>query len=313
MGRSLAPLDRPVKQRGGSTGRRVGDAKEGPELRVDRLSRTPVVVTGGRQGRPNRPDGSCPFCVGGLEAPDPYDVRWFPNRWPPLPDGRAEVLLYGPEHGKALWQLGRDAARRVVDLWADRTAALGAREDCAYVLLFENRGAEVGATIDHPHGQAYGFAEVPQAPLRELTTGRCWLCEPPAERLVVKTSGRWRAWCPEASSYAYELRIAPTDHLQALPALPEEDRDALADVLVDVLARLDQLFDAPMPYMLWWHQRPNDGGEWPLAHVHCHVAPLLRAPGTARYVAAGELGSGVFFNPVVPEDAAQRLRSLKGA
>ena len=272
-----------------------------------------MVVTSARQNRPNRPTDGCPFCPGGLEAPEPYEVRWFPNRWPPLDQDRAEILLFSPEHGRALWQLGVAGARRVVDLWVDRSVALGGREGVAYVLLFENRGAEVGATIDHPHGQAYAFSEVPQAPLRELTIGRCALCDPPAERNVVSQKGGWRAWCPEASAWPYELRVAPAAHIQSLPALDEEAKAALAVVLVDALARLDQLFDAPMPYMLWWHQRPTDEGEWPLAHLHAHVAPLLRAPGTPRFVAAGELGSGVFFNPVVPEEAAAKLRSLPGA
>jgi len=284
----------------------------GPELRLDRLTRAPVVATHARQGRPNRP-GACPFCPGGLEAPEPYDVRWFPNRWPPLAKGRAEILLFGAEHGMALWQLGVPGVRRVVDLWVDRTVALGTQHDVAYVLLFENRGYEVGATIDHPHGQAYAFVEVPQAPLRELTLGRCALCDAVADRLVVSAAGQWKAWCPEASAWSYELRIATTSHVQSLPALDEGQRSDLATVLVDALARLDQLFDAPMPYMLWWHQRPTDDGEWPLAHLHAHVAPLLRAPGTQRYVAAGELGSGVFFNPVLPEDAAAKLRALAGA
>ena len=282
-------------------------------MRLDRLTRTPVVVTSARQSRPNRPAGGCPFCPGGLEAPDPYEVRWFPNRWPPLDKDRAEILLYSPEHGRALWQLGVEGSRRVVDLWVDRSVALGSRPGVGYVLLFENRGAEVGATIDHPHGQAYAFNEVPQAPLRELTLGRCALCDPPSERSLVGQEGRWRAWCPEASAWPFELRVAPSSHIQSLPALGDDDRAALAVVLVDALARLDQLFDAPMPYMLWWHQRPTDDGEWPLAHVHAHVAPLLRAPGVPRYVAAGELGSGVFFNPVAPEDAAAKLRALSGA
>ena len=78
---------------------------------------------------------------------------------------------------------------------------------------------------------------------------------------------------------------------------------------MDALGRLDRLFDAPMPYMLWFHQRPTDGGRWPTAHLHVHVAPLYRSPGTQRYVAAGELGSGMFFNPVDPVDAAAALRA----
>jgi len=289
------------------------DVAHGPDVRIDRLTRIPVVATRARQARPNHPGGACPFCPGGHEAPEPYDVRWFPNRWPPLAKGRSEILLFGAEHGLALWQLGVRGVRRVVDLWAERTVALGNQDEVAYVLLFENRGREVGATIDHPHGQAYAFAEVPQAPLRELTLGRCALCDGAADRLIVTHAGTWRAWCPEASAWSYELRIAPTGHVQSLPTLSDGQRNDLAAVLVDALARLDQLFDAPMPYMLWWHQRPTDEGEWPLAHLHAHVAPLLRAPGTPRYVAAGELGSGVFFNPVLPEDAAAKLRSLPGA
>lgn len=283
------------------------------ELRIDRLTGLPVVVSRSRQARPNHPVGACPFCPGGMEAPEPYDVRWFPNRWPPLPDGRAEVLLFASDHGLALWQLGPTRVRRIVELWVDRTTALGGRPDVAYVLLFENRGAEVGATIGHPHGQAYALTEIPPAAAAELAHGPCAVCEPPAGAMIVTTAGQWRVWCPSASVHPYELRVAPSTHLPSLPAATDEDRTSLARALVDALARLDQLFGAPMPYMLWWHQCPTGGGQWPLAHVHAHIAPYLRAPATARHIAAGELGSGVFFNPVVPEDAAARLRSLPGA
>jgi UDPglucose--hexose-1-phosphate uridylyltransferase len=122
------------------------------DRRVDALTGTEVVVVAERQHRPNAPAG-CPFCVGGLEAPEPYTVRSFPNRWPPLPDDRAEVVLYTPDHGASFASLGVDGATRVVELWAARSRALGARPDVGYVLVFENRGPAVGATIPHPHGQ----------------------------------------------------------------------------------------------------------------------------------------------------------------
>jgi UDPglucose--hexose-1-phosphate uridylyltransferase len=272
----------------------------------------PTVVVGGRQPRPLQGE-DCPFCPGGVEAPEPYVTRWFPNRWPPLPDDRAEILLYAPEHGKALWQLGFEGVRAVIDLWVERTQALGARGDAAYVLIFENRGMEVGASVDHPHGQVYAFAKVPPVPLRELTAHSCNLCVPHHERFDVSRAGGWAAWCPEAGGHPYELRIAPDAHVQSLPQLSEEDRDDLARVLIDALARLDQLFSTPMPWMLFWHQRPTDDGEWPLAHVHAHVLPHLRAAGVPRYVGAVEVASGILFNPVPPEDAAARLRTLAGA
>lgn len=283
-----------------------------PEGVVDPLTGERVVIVGGRQGRPNLPVDDCPFCPGGVEAPEPYETRWFPNRWPPLEAERAEVVLYHPDHDATLGTLAPDRVERVVRLWAERTAALGARDDVAYVLVFENRGAEVGATIPHPHGQVYAFTAVPPAPAVELDgdpDAPCPLCaEDPGERLVAAADG-WRAWVPAAASWPYGLVIAADDHVADLPAA-EPTWPGLAALLVDVFGRLDRLVDAPMPYMWWWHQRPTDGGDWPRAHVHAHVAPLLRRAGTPRFVAAGELGSGVYFNPVEPAAAAAALRAV---
>ena len=278
------------------------------EVRVDPLTGAPVVIVGPRQDRPNLPADTCPFCPGGLEAPEPYRVRWFTNRWPPLAAGRAEVVLYSPDHRASFASLGVDGARRVIDLWAERTRELGSRPDVAYVLVFENRGPEVGATIAHPHGQVYAFEDVPEVPRRELDTDRCALCAVEPGGQLVARAGDWRAWVPPAASWPYELTVAPVDHLGDLPALDGASRDGMAAVLVDGLGRLDRLFAAPMPYMLWVHQRPTDGRRWPASHVHVHVAPLHRAAGTPRFVAAGELGSGVYFNPVDPAQAAAELR-----
>src|SRR5690606_37077497 len=91
--------------------------------------------------------------------------------------------------------------------------------------------------------------------------------------------------------------------------LDDGARLGLSTVLTKALGLLDLLFAAPMPYMLWVHQRPTDGGSWPQAHVHVEIAPLLRQAGVQRYVAAGELGSGLYFNPLLPEDAAAQLRA----
>ena len=280
------------------------------ELRRDPLTNEWVNIVGHRQGRPNLPTDGCPFCVGGLEAPEPYDTRWFPNRWPALPDARCEVVLYTSDHDAQFWTLGVAGARRVVDLWAGRTAELGARDDVEYVLVFENRGPEVGATIAHPHGQIYAFEQVPPAPLTELVDG---VLSPDHvdEALVVARHGDWLTWVPDAAVYPFELRLAPFGDVGALD---DEacDRDGLAASLVDCLARLDQLFDAPMPYMLWIHQRPTDGRDWPECRLHVHLTPMLRRAGVPRYVAAAELGAGVYFNPVRPVDAAAMLREQDG-
>jgi UDPglucose--hexose-1-phosphate uridylyltransferase len=283
------------------------------ELRIDPLTGARVAVAGSRQSRPNLPSTGCPFCVGGIEAPEPYQVRAFTNRWPTFPDGRCEVVLYSPVHDATFADLGVDGAREVVDLWAERTGDLGARPDVAYVLVFENRGPEVGATISHPHGQIFALDHVPELPRRELDRAAelgCPLCgTDPGDRLVHQ-AGAWRAEVPMAAGYPYGLLVHATTHDPDLPSLPGSSRDDLAALLVDVTGRLDRLFDAPMPYMLWFHQRPTDGGDWPQAHLHLEIAPILRAPGVQRFVAGGELGTGMMINPVVPEDAAARLREV---
>ena len=297
-----------------------------------------------RRGRTSRATG-CPFCVGGLEAPEPYEVRWFANRWPALAPGApvdfgeiesaavaprtaartsvpaigaSEVVLFSPEHGQSLAGLPLAQVRKVIDLWAERTEALLSRAEIEYVLVFENRGREVGATIDHPHGQIYGYPFVPPAPARELPqgTGACAVCRDLALELdtgvrIVAECGDWVAWVPFASGYAYGMRFAPRAHIGSLPALDDSSRDDLAHLLVDALGRLDRLWPTTdnadrFPYLLWFHQAPASGGDgW---HVHAHVAPPFRAPGVPRYVASGELGSGTLSNTVVPEDAARALR-----
>lgn len=279
------------------------------ERRIDQRTGRQVWFEPDRQSRPNLPEGGCPFCPGGLEAPEPYDVRWFENRWPPLPDRRCEVLLFCPEHGGSLGELGATRIRSVVDLWADRTAAQGEREDVAYVLIFENRGAEVGATIEHPHGQLYALDEIPPAALGELRGDSCPVCTELDRGHPVAKIGGWTAVVPDAAAWPYELLLAPTEHHPDLPSLDDAGRNDLAAILADALGRLDRLFDAPMPYMLWIHQCPTDGADWPLAHLHVEVAPLHRRAGVPRFVAAGELGSGVYFNPLVSEDAAAQLRA----
>lgn len=284
-----------------------------PVTRVDALTGAVVVINANRQKRPNLPTTGCPFCVGGIEAPEPYQTRWFANRWPQLPDGRAEVVLYSPDHHASFASLGVAGVRRVIEVWDERYRALGARPDVRYVLEFENRGAEVGATIQHPHGQIYAFDTVPPNPLHELSQATCALCDEfaaggPDPELVVCEHNDWVAWVPAAAVWPYELRIAPRSHIADVPAA-RSTWDAFAAVLVDALTRIDRLFDGPMPYMLWIHQKPTDGGSWPNAHLHVHVTPILRAPALQRFVAAAEQGAGVYLNPVPPETAAANLRS----
>jgi len=278
------------------------------DSRIDPFLGTRVHVVGTRQARPNLPSSGCPFCPGGLEAPEPYDVRWFRNRWPAMQGDRCEVVLYTPEHTATFASLGEDGARKVVDLWAERTAALHARDDVHFVLCFENRGPEVGATIAHPHGQIYAYDHIPDRPLRLLEAK--WAPElAPGDRLVTD-HGDWITSVPFASTYPIALSIAPKLQVPDVVSLDDHGRNGLAAMLVDVLGRLDRLYDRPMPYMMWLNQRPSDGNEWPQAWFNIEIVSPWRGPGVPRFIAAAEVACGEYFNPVIPEVLAEQLRAL---
>jgi UDPglucose--hexose-1-phosphate uridylyltransferase len=279
------------------------------DLRVDPLTGAHVVVTPWRQHRPNLPEGTCPFCPGGLEAPGPYDVRYIPNRWPALPDGRHEVVLHSPDHDSSFPAMGANGSARVIELWSARTAVLGARDDVGYVFVFENRGRTIGATIDHPHSQIMAFSAIPPIPETELSADKCDLCQDAGDDMTVTRRYGWRAAVPWAPSWPYELLISPQGHVADLPSAGPGLRAGLGVILVDALSRMERLLGREAPYMLWVHQRPSSSGDWPTAHLHLHLAPALRAPGVARHLAAAEFGAGVFFDPVDPQQAAARWRS----
>jgi UDPglucose--hexose-1-phosphate uridylyltransferase len=278
-----------------------------PDLREDPYLGTRVHVVGTRQRRPNLPMTGCPFCPGGLEAPESYEVRWFTNRWPAMEGERCEVVLYTPDHDATFASLGADGARRVIDLWTQRTEELGARDDVEFVLIFENRGAEVGATIAHPHGQIYAFDHVPERSQARLDAA--WRPDPvPGERLVLEREG-WQVAVPFSSPFPFALSIAPLQRRPDLGALSAEERQALAGVLVDVFARLDRLFGEPLPYMMWLNQRPTTPTGWDDAWFNIEIVSPWRAAGVQRFIAAAEVATGEFFNPVIPEELADRLRS----
>lgn len=277
------------------------------DTRTDPYLGTVVHVVGARQARPNLPSTGCPFCVGGLEAPESYQVRWFTNRWPAMPGERCEVVLYTPEHDATLPSLGVAGVRRVIDLWAERFAELGSRDDVDYVLIFENRGPEVGATIAHPHGQIYAYDHVPRRPAQLLASA--WQPDPSDDRFVA-AHGAWQAYVPHAATYPIAVTLAPQTRVPDLVALDDHGRDELAAMMVDVFARLDALYERPLPYMMWFHQRPTDGGDWPSAWLHVEIVSPWRSAGTARFIAAAEVACEEYFNPVIPEELAARLRDL---
>lgn len=284
------------------------------DLRADAWLGTLVHVVASRQNRPNLPSSGCPFCVGGLEASEPYTVKVIPNRWPPMPDHRCEVVLYSSQHDARLSTLHPDNLGELIDTWAERTHTLGARDDVDHVLIFENSGREVGATIDHPHGQIYAFDHVPDRPRKRLAAG--WKPDPTSDRLVVEHDG-WAATVPFVSAYPLAVEIAPNERVADLPSMTAAQRRAFGEILQNVLRRIEALHGEPTPTMMWFNQRPTVSGAkardlegFDDAWFNVEIVSPWRAPKVMRYIAAAEVATNEYFIPVVPEDLASRLRAV---
>lgn len=282
------------------------------DVRKDPWLDTVVHVVASRQHRPNLPSDGCPFCIGGIEAPEPYTVKVIPNRWPPMPDDRCEVVLYSSDHHARLATLDSRNLAELVNTWAARTEALGARNDVDYVVIFENSGREVGATIDHPHGQIYAFDHVPDRPRRRLAAG--WKPDSTSDRLIIRRDG-WLATVPLASPYPLALEIAPQERVANLMSLDSQQRNAFGNILKDVFGRIEHLYGGPAPTMMWFNQRPTMSGErtrgvegYDEAWFNVEIVSPWRAPNVMRYIAAAEVATNEYFIPVVPEELASRLR-----
>ncbi|MFM8856414.1 MAG: hypothetical protein ACKOI2_04270 [Actinomycetota bacterium] len=215
-------------------------------------------------------------------------------------------MLYTPAHEATFVDLGPTGVRRVIDLWSERTEALGKRNDVDYVLVFENRGSEVGATSSHPHCPISADDHGPVRPHTMFANN--WQPDPVPDRVVAQNSS-WTTFVPFAPAFPVAVTLAPTARRANLLDLDDRERNDLADGLVDTFRRLDRLYESPLPTMMWINQQPTNG-EFDDAWMSIEIVSPWRAHGLARYIAAAEIGGGEFFLPVVPEDVAASLREF---
>lgn len=236
-------------------------------------------------------------------------------------DGQCEVLVYTADHETELPYLPLEDVLKVIRLWRERFSELERQPHVQYVLIFENRGAAVGVTLSHPHGQLYAFPMIPSIIQRELVSmktysernGTCLLCDAmeaegaDGRRIVTRETGLI-AYVPFWGRWPYEVHILPDRHLSALTEMDEEEMRALASILPRILRKYDSLMGSSMPYVVVLHQRPTDGRPYPFYHFHVEVYPMKRSSTELKYLAGSELGAGVFINDSHPEDKARELR-----
>jgi UDPglucose--hexose-1-phosphate uridylyltransferase len=237
--------------------------------------------------------------------------------------GTCRVMCFSPRHDLSLGQLTPPDLRRIVDVWADQSAELGSTYP--WVQVFENRGAEMGASNPHPHGQIWAGSALPVQAAREdraqrrhhRRTGRPLLLDYADQEVggprVVIENDDWLVVVPFWAGWPFETLVVPRTAALRLVDLTLSVRDSLAVTLRSLLARYDALFESPFPYSMGWHQAPFRSRATAAWQLHAHFyPPLLRSATIRKFMVGYELLAET-QRDLTPEQAAASLRALSPA
>ena len=313
------------------------------ELRYNPMLDDWIMISSNRQERPAMPKDWCPFCPGSGKVPDEgYDVFQYDNDFPVMRQefsecggyaddffkarsmyGKCEVILYHSNHTITLPELPAAHIRKLVDLWVSRFAALSEDPEIKYILIFENRGAEAGVTMPHPHGQLYAFNWIPKILATELTqskeyfdrSGRCLtldlLKNEKKEKIrMVLENEDFAVYIPYYTAYPFGTYVVAKTHTPNFLSFTSAQKDALADILKKITGTYDELFGELFPYMMVMHQTPVNCEENASRYYSFHIEffPPLRAAGLQYFRASCETGAGAYCNATSPEEKARDLR-----
>ena len=316
-----------------------------PTLRQDPLTGEWISIAAARQNRaflpPAELDPLAPSTPGNLtEIPGNYDVAVFENKSPSfgpglpgpgaysdadldaiglgrsLPGyGRCEVVCFGPQHTGSWADFSLSRARTVVEAWADRTAALSLEPGVRQVYVFENRGPEIGVTLNHPHGQIYAYPYVTPRTKNLLASiasygpslmGDILEFEAKSERVLI-AGEHFTVFVPFAARWPVEVHMLAHRPVPDLAATTAGERAEIAVLYRRVLRALDRLYSTPTPYIAAWHQAPVHVGR-DQVRLMLQVTSPRRAADKLKFTAGSETGMGAFIGDIEPEAAAARLR-----
>ncbi len=330
------------------------DPAEHPHRRFNPLNDEWILVSPHRakrpwQGQEDAPDlgvrsahdSECFLCPGnervtGDRNPDYADTYVFPNDFAallpdaPSPDdndgmfraaaanGTSRVICFSPDHSKTLPELSLKAIEGIIDTWAAQVADLGVHH--ANVQVFENKGAMMGCSNPHPHGQIWATDYVPQTLAVEDRTQAAWGGSQPmllelatqeagGLRVVVQTD-YWLAIVPWWASWPFETLLLPRFAVQRMPELNRNQRADLAMALKELTARYDNLFRCSFPYSMGWHGAPFTSGAKDHWQLHAHFyPPLLRSASVRKFMVGYEMLAEA-QRDLTAELAAERLRNV---
>ncbi len=312
------------------------------DMREDILTGEWVAMAAHRQARAFLPPKEfCPLCptksdFGTEVADSTFEVVVFENRSPSfsapsdqLPPetiqalGRCEVVVFSDQHEGSFGNLDLAQMRTVLSAWIDRTREISQLPYVEQVFVFENRGEEVGVTLNHPHGQIYSYPFITPRTTKMLQAAQAHFDKTKTPLLtsviareikdevrVIAQNEHWIAYVPFAARYPFEIHVAPKVFVPDLAELTDAVADAFPEVAKEVLLRLDGVFGIPMAYIAAWHQAPVRTGRDVLG-LHWQITSIRRAPGKLKYLAGSEAAMGAFIMDLEPEQSAAQLRDVQ--
>jgi UDPglucose--hexose-1-phosphate uridylyltransferase len=237
--------------------------------------------------------------------------------------GMSRVICFSPRHDVTLPEMSTEQIRQVVDLWCTEYTALGAIDFINYVQIFENKGAIMGCSNPHPHGQIWAQESIPDEPLKKQKAQkryykdnkRTLLADYLAEELrqkerIICENDHFVVLVPFWAVWPFEAMIVPRRPMPRITDMTEAEKTAYADALRQLTIRYDNLFESSFPYSAGIHQAPTDGKKHAAWHWHhTFYPPLLRSATVKKFM----VGYEMLANPqrdITPEQAAKRLREV---
>ena len=235
--------------------------------------------------------------------------------------GECRVVCFSPRHDLSLPEMELPAIREVIDLWSDQAAELG--EKYRWVQIFENKGAAMGCSNPHPHGQIWASDYLPNEATKEDINQAAYLkkhgsnllldyakSEVEKNERIVAINDDWVVVVPYWATWPFETLLLPRFAVKRLTDLTDCQRDNLADIMKRMLIRYDNLFETSFPYSMGWHGAPSlteNVEHWQL-HAHFYP-PLLRSATVKKFMVGYEMLANA-QRDLTAEQAATQLSAL---
>lgn len=235
--------------------------------------------------------------------------------------GESRVICFSPNHSATLPELPEAAIAKVVATWRSQCAELGKRY--RWVQVFENKGALMGCSNPHPHGQIWAQHQLPTLAQRKLvaqqsyfnTHGTALLAdyvkrEIDADERIVVQNDDWLVVVPYWAAWPFETLLLPKFRVARMTELTDAQAASLANVIKQLTIKYDNLFNCSFAYSMGWHGAPYDGEDHHDCLLHASFFPPLLRSATVRKFMVGYEMMAETQRDITPEQAAQRLKDL---